>query len=263
MRPQPKFKVQLATETYPDANREHVEWVTLEDVIPESVSVICPHCEVYSGLQIAQTLKHLPQHGKWSFDLICTCPNCEQSVFVQATYTTEEHPSKPGSAWLESGCPEIVAVYPPFTVGRPKLPEQVPQRFREDYHEASLILHLSPKASATLSRRCLQLFLHEHLGINKRDLAKEIEELLTTGNLPSDLAKDVDAIRQIGNFAAHPIKYTNTGEIAEVEPGEAEWLLGVLEALFDFYFVQPAIRQAKRTALNEKLDSLGKPPLKG
>lgn len=48
----------------------------------------------------------------------------------------------------------------------------------------------------------------------------------------------------------------------EVEPGEAEWLLDVLEGLFDFYFVQPANAQRKRDALNEKLKAAGKPGMK-
>ena len=54
------------------------------------------------------------------------------------------------------------------------------------------------------------------------------------GNLPSSLADNVDAVRQVGNFAAHPIKSTSIGEIVEVEENEAEWLLDVLEELFDF-----------------------------
>jgi hypothetical protein len=55
----------------------------------------------------------------------------------------------------------------------------------------------------------------------------------------------------------------NTGEIIDVEPGEAEWLLNVLEGLFDHYFVQPAILAAKKDALNKKLADAGKPPMKG
>ena len=72
----------------------------------------------------------------------------------------------------------------------------------------------------------------------------------------------VDAIRVTGNFAAHPIKSRASGEVVAVEPGEAEWNLDTLEALFDFYFVQPAALQAKRAALNVKLLAAGKPTLK-
>jgi hypothetical protein len=43
---------------------------------------------------------------------------------------------------------------------------------------------------------------------------------------------------------------------------EAEWLLTLLEGLFDFCFVQPAQAQAKRDALNQKLVGLGKPLMK-
>jgi hypothetical protein len=76
------------------------------------------------------------------------------------------------------------------------------------------------------------------------------------------LAEGIDAVRNIGNFAAHPIKSTNTGEIVDVEPGEAEWLLDLLEGLFDFYFILPAELQRKKEALNKKLADVGKPPMK-
>ena len=72
----------------------------------------------------------------------------------------------------------------------------------------------------------------------------------------------MDAVRHIGNFAAHPIKSTNTGEILPVESGEAEWNLDVLEGLFDFYFVAPAKLQNRKDQLNAKLKEAGKQPMK-
>jgi hypothetical protein len=47
-----------------------------------------------------------------------------------------------------------------------------------------------------------------------------------------------------------------------VEAGEAEWTLDVLDGLFDFYFVQPMILEQMRAALDAKLASAGKPPVK-
>ena len=67
----------------------------------------------------------------------------------------------------------------------------------------------------------------------------------------------------VAHFAVHPVKSKHTGEVIEVEPGEAEWTLDTLEGLFDFYFVQPAKLEKKRDALNKKLEAAGKPPLKG
>jgi hypothetical protein len=58
------------------------------------------------------------------------------------------------------------------------------------------------------------------------------------------------------------MKSLQSGDILPVEPQEAEWNLDVLESLFDFYFVQPALLQAKRNALNKKLAEAGKPTMK-
>jgi len=53
----------------------------------------------------------------------------------------------------------------------------------------------------------------------------------------------------------------NTGAIVDVEPGEAEWTLDVLESLFDFYFVRSAMLAARKVALDKKLAEAGKPPI--
>jgi len=152
-------------------------------------------------------------------------------------------------------------VYPKGN-NRPPVPPGIPKEFAEDYTEACLVLTDSPKASAALSRRCLQHILREKAGIKKGDLATEIQQVIDSRTLPSHLNESIDAIRNIGNFAAHPIKSTSSGEVVPVEAGEAEWNLDVVEALFDFYFVQPDLLQSKRDALNAKLKDAGKPPMK-
>ena len=118
----------------------------------------------------------------------------------------------------------------------------------------------SKKASAALSRRILQSILASKGGAKTKDLAEQIDEVLT--KLPPSLANNVDAIRHVGNFAAHETKSKASGEIIDVEDGEAEWLLDVLEELFDFYYVAPAQAAKKREALNQRLKDAGKPALK-
>jgi len=85
---------------------------------------------------------------------------------------------------------------------------------------------------------------------------------LDSGRLPTHIAKSIDAVRNIGNFSAHPMKSQQSGSILPVEPEEAEWTLEVLESLFDFYYVQPDILKKKRDALNQKLAEAGKPSMK-
>jgi len=149
-------------------------------------------------------------------------------------------------------------VYPKQGTSRKPAPTVVPPPLQEDYNEACLVLADSPKASAALSRRCLQSILREHAKVKPQNLNKEIDEVIASNQLLSHLANDLHAIRAIGNFAAHPTKDTSTGEIVPVEPGEAEWLLDLLEGLFDFYFVAPAETQKRRDALNEKLKAAGR-----
>jgi hypothetical protein len=156
---------------------------------------------------------------------------------------------------------KVAQVYPKGA-SRPSSPKEVPDEFAEDYNEACLVLADSPKASAALSRRCSQHVLREKAQVKQGNLANEIQQVLDQGTLPPYIADVLDAVRNIGNFAAHPIKSQNTGEVLPVEPGEADWNLDVLESLFDFYFVQPAKVQQKKNALNKKLGDAGKPQMK-
>jgi hypothetical protein len=180
--------------------------------------------------------------------LTLSCPECKNFVAKFETRT-------PNGATTG-----LFLVYPKGTT-RP-LSADVAEPYASDFREASLVLGDSAKASAAISRRCLQHLLREKAGVKKADLSKEIDEVLASKQLPSHLAEAIDAVRHIGNFATHPLKSTNTGELMDVEPGEAEWLLETLEGLFDFYFVQPAILKKKRDTLNAKLAEAGKPPLK-
>ena len=85
--------------------------------------------------------------------------------------------------------------------------------------------------------------------------------MIALGKLPAYLAKDLDAIRIIGNFAAHPLKDSASGTVIDVEPGEAEWTLELLHELLLFYFEKQPQSSARRSALNAKLKSAGKKPL--
>jgi hypothetical protein len=142
------------------------------------------------------------------------------------------------------------------------VPETVPKSIATDFREACEVLSISPKACAALSRRCLQALLWEKGGTRARELAQQIQDVLDSGQLPPDLAQELDAVRAVGLFSAHPKKSKSTGEIIDVEPGEAELSLAVLERLFDHYYVQPTKRAARRAQLNAKLADVGKPPIK-
>jgi hypothetical protein len=218
----------------------------------------CPHCRVEIHEHFASTTLH---HGQvvgrengiattWAADLM-QCPACSKAIIKIAKMTHSGNFGPETEDWL---------VYPRSSARSPAPPE-VPVDLADDYNEAGAVLPHSAKASAALSRRCVQSLLRAQ-GYAQKDLAPAIQAVLDAKQLPSWLADNLDAIRNIGNFAAHPMKDSNTGAIMEVEPHEAEWNLEVLEGLFDFYYVQPAKDAAKRAAFNAKLQAAGKPPMK-
>lgn len=213
----------------------------------------CPHCAegVHEGwLRYAQ----LDQDVEWASVEVeaMRCPDCSRWIVRLDFKAVRGHQLLTAESRL---------VHPRASM-RP-VPPEVTGEYAEDFKEAVAVAPLSPKASAAVSRRLLQHIIREKAGIRRQDLNAEIDALMESEVLPSDLATDLDALRTVGNFAAHPTKSTHTGEVVEVEPGEAEWLLELLEELLDFYFVRPAIRERKRAALNEKLAAAEKPALKG
>lgn len=211
----------------------------------------CPHCLV--GLPNQLNVEYIANDKKGSWCInhqICT--ECKNIIIYI------DQPCDFGGQTMNIP----IMAYPKGMTRQPLPPEIDDETIIEDYQEACLVLTDSPKASAALSRRCLQHLLREKAGVKKKTLANEIEQVLDSRQLPSYLSESLDAIRNIGKFAAHPIKSESSGEIVRVEDGEAEWNLDVLEGLFDFYYVQPAILKKKKEELNKKLKDAGKPPMK-
>jgi len=221
----------------------------------------CPHCLVEFHPQVEWKYLGKDRQGNWLIErYVCPNPKCKRQILylVRGTPKFVAGTPKIGSVQRRSGA---LMVYPKGS-NRPPVPPEVAPQFADDYREACLVLADSPKASAALSRRCLQGILREKAGAKPSNLADEIQEVLDRNIWPSYVADIVDAVRNIGIFAAHPIKSKQTGVIVDVEPGEADLNLDVLEALFDFHFVQPARVAEKRAAINRKLQDAGKQPMK-
>lgn len=223
----------------------------------------CPHCKVHVRFEsvVLEAAGHRFSLGQQPIYisrtmagqlrlLAAACPSCARPIITADRQWLDDETVEPlGSLlWPDGGARPVP----------PEVREQAPQ-VAADFQEAAVVFSKSRKASAALSRRCLQSVLREKGGTKSRELAGQIKEVLS--HLPSELALNLDAIRQIGNFAAHPIKSQRTGEIVQVEEGEAEWLLDVLEELFDYYYVGPARAAARRQQLNDKLAEIGKSPL--
>ncbi|WP_114858441.1 DUF4145 domain-containing protein [Azospirillum brasilense] len=153
-------------------------------------------------------------------------------------------------------------IWPEFSARSAFDVSNVPIEIAEDYKEACAVVNISAKAAAALVRRCLQAILREQ-GYQQRDLVEQIKAVLAEQDLrkalPHTLHETVDAIRNFGNFSAHPMNDKTTLQIIDVEPEEAEWCIEIVEELFEHYYNRPAAAAAKKAALNAKLLAAGKP----
>lgn len=220
----------------------------------------CPHCHthVHEKFSNFSGLWHSEKRLAWILRTM-TCPNeqCQELILKIERHAFKQR--RYGERELVKLL-ETIPVYPSRSFH--PIPSEVPPEVGADLQEAYAVLPYSPQASAALSRRILQHILKEYAGTTKRELADQIQEVIDGGKLPSLLAEQIDAIRNTGNFAAHPLKSKHTGEILPVEVGEAEWNLETLDSLLDFYFVHPARVEARKKALNAKLSEGGKPEMK-
>ncbi|PJH88503.1 MULTISPECIES: DUF4145 domain-containing protein [Pseudomonas] len=136
-------------------------------------------------------------------------------------------------------------------------PSYVPAVIIQDYNEACLILHNSPKASATLSRRCLQGMIRDFWGIKEKTLYLEIDKI--ADKLDPETFDAIDSLRKLGNIGAHMEKDINT--IIDVDSNEAELLVQLIETLIEEWYVKRHQRQekmAKIKALAAEKDALKK-----
>ena len=231
----------------------------------------CPHCgkafhEIKKKIYIADSENiaadkvNGSEFNFISFQLNCSrCPACNRLIIelVQKGFKSIQNGNIPEGYEKHSGHlmeKEIHCEFiHPKAINRKPVPPSVPDYIKSDYVEACMVLPCSPKASAALSRRCLQNIIRDKAGINKNNLSDEIQALIESNNLPSHISETLDAIRHIVNYAAHPNQCKNTGEILEVETGEAEFSLEMLESLIDFYYVLPESNRQRLEALEKRL----------
>lgn len=112
-------------------------------------------------------------------------------------------------------------------------PDYIPQQIRDDYEEASQIIDKSPKAAATLLRRCLQGMIRDFWGVTKGRLVDEIDGI--KDKITPSQWTALDGLRHIGNIGAHMEKDVNI--IIDVTPDEANKLLKLIELLLEKWYI--------------------------
>ncbi|MEX5397184.1 DUF4145 domain-containing protein [Streptococcus sp. ZJ93] len=150
---------------------------------------------------------------------IMDCPNCRE-VSIDIIGVGSQFPNR-------------TVHFHPISQAK-QYPDYIPKGIVEDYEEAHAILNLSPKASATLSRRCLQGMIRDFWGITKATLFDEIKAL--SDKVDPSTKTVLDALRKLGNIGAHPEKDVNL--IIDIEPNEALKLLKFIELLMQKWYIE-------------------------
>jgi hypothetical protein len=159
--------------------------------------------------------------------IVCPNPECKElSISASLYHAVCNH------GWSIEGEPINSWQLRPPAIMKP-LPDYIPLQIQTDYKEACSIVSLSPKASATLSRRCLQGMIHDFWHIKKNNLWEEINALKSCIDIETWDA--IDSIRVIGNIGAHMEKDVNM--IIDVDTNEASILIKLLEELFENWYI--------------------------
>lgn len=95
--------------------------------------------------------------------IVCPNPDCQKFSLTAALYSVDRVSiTGGGPRWDNPKIQKQWTLIPPSAAK--VFPNYVPKAIRDDYVEACSIRDLSPKASATLSRRCLQGIIRGILG---------------------------------------------------------------------------------------------------
>lgn len=187
----------------------------------------------------------------------CANPACGK-VAIDTTVRPWVRPMM-GEQVFAHGKPILARRLLPENTAKPQ-PIYIPPPIVEGYREACLICDLSPKAAATLARRCLQGMIRDFCKICDDSLNREIirlREQIGSGKAPPDVTKAsvdaIDRVRKIGNFGAHMEKDINL--IVDIEPGEARLLIELIEILFKDWYVRRHEREENLTRLAKITDA--------
>jgi len=180
---------------------------------------------------------------------ICPSPKCRE---VELSVHLHEWEVMPGSQPDRAGKRIRYWQLAPDSSAK-VIPDYVPQAIRGDYYESCRIVAGSPKASATLARRCLQGMIRDFWQIKKSNLATAIRALKS--RVETDEYDAIDAIRRVGNIGAHMEKNVNL--IIDVDPGGAEKLLRLIESLIEEWYVRRHKKAELLAAVREIADGKG------
>ncbi|WP_050937280.1 DUF4145 domain-containing protein [Vibrio harveyi] len=169
--------------------------------------------------------------------IVCPNPDCKQLSLI----TELQNAQTQFGEFLHKGASQVGKWQLKPSSSAKTFPSYIPEQILGDYTEACHIKDLSPKASATLSRRCIQGIIRDYWAVKPARLVDEINAI--KDRVDPLVWDSIDTIRKIGNIGAHMEKDIN--KIIDVDPEEAELLIGLIEMLLREWYVLREERKAR------------------
>lgn len=177
---------------------------------------------------------------------VCPNPECAEITIEAFLYKSRDYRVNP---YLQPTSSIHSWKLLPHSHAKP-FPDYIPEPILSDYNEACSISDLSPKASATLSRRCLQGMIRDYWKVTDKNLYLEINAL--EDKVSEQVWESLNAVREIGNIGAHMEKDINV--IVDVEADEAKILIELLEILFEEWYIARHERDLKLSRIQKIRD---------
>jgi hypothetical protein len=206
----------------------------------------CPHCNVKTTIVDSNFTKGQSTSTKESFDgyrvlevewIVCPNEECKRLALYVRMF---DYPYN--NVYGMHAKADKIETWRLIPSSNAKVfPTYIPAALIKDYQEASSIVQLSPKASATLARRCLQGIIRDFFKVSKSRLIDEIAAI--EDKVDPLIWKAIDAVRKVGNIGAHMEKDINL--IVDVDKDEASLLLGLIEMLFEELYIHRYEREEK------------------
>lgn len=215
----------------------------------------CPHCNHHTTIteknfvdrEFGLSIENADGY-KVLYSYFIVCPNADCNKYALGSILFDSVYESRNGTWRHYDQKEIKRWRQVPNSFAKVFPGYIPKAIIQDYEEACAIIDQSPKASATLARRCLQGMIRDFWKVRSLTLFKEIEEI--KDKVDPLTWKSIDATRKIGNIGAHMEKDINL--IIDVEPKESRALIKLIEILIKDWYIN---RHEREEMLNEIVDT--------
>ena len=199
----------------------------------ETLLATCEHCEAtVAGIVEGSYNRYIDEPGyslRWS---LLSCPSCQSPILVSQDDEDARYMDEPGDVWSKP-----TRLYP--SLSDRQLGFAVPGPIRAAFAEARACYNEAKAytACAIMCRKVLEGVCESH-GASKGTLAQRLKQLSDSGQLDKRLFEWTDAMRLVGNEAAHDVNITvsreDASDLLDLAEAVAEYLYTIKEKFESF-----------------------------